>query len=130
MLTNIENTEQTNKDEKLQEISIIKQKITGNYKIIEKIVNFVLYRGFTKNIQNVFGWIYNTLYVLNALDGQNHQPPSESQLSFFETLMAQSIIATFKHQKEKKCLGNEGTKRTAFARMLFVNATNILTFMN
>ena len=50
MLTNIENTEQTNKDEKLQEISIIKQKITGNYKIIEKIVNFVLYRGFTKNI--------------------------------------------------------------------------------
>ena len=72
MLTNIENTEQTNKDEKLQEISIIKQKITGNYKIIEKIVNFVLYRGFTKNIWNVFGWIYNTLYVLNALDGQNH----------------------------------------------------------
>ena len=25
-----------------------------------------------KNIQNVFGWIYNTVYVLNALDGQNH----------------------------------------------------------
>ena len=25
-----------------------------------------------KTIQNVFGWIYNTVYVLNALDGQNH----------------------------------------------------------
>ena len=42
-------------------------------------------------------------------------PPS----LFFETLMTQSIIPTFKHKKQKKCLGNEVTKRTAFARMLF-----------
>ena len=38
----LENTEQTNKDEKLRAISIIKEKITGNYKIIQKIVSFVL----------------------------------------------------------------------------------------
>ena len=37
---NIENTEQTNKDEKRRDISIIKEKITGNYKIIQKIVSF------------------------------------------------------------------------------------------
>ena len=39
----MENTEQNNKDEKLQEISIIKQKTTGNYEIIQKIITFVLY---------------------------------------------------------------------------------------
>ena len=49
--------------------------------------------------------------------------------SCFETLMAQSIIATFKHQKEKKCLGYEVTKRPAFARMLFAIPQTFLPFM-
>ena len=41
-LTNIGNMEQTNKDENKGHI-ITKQKITGNYEIIQKILSFVLY---------------------------------------------------------------------------------------
>ena len=58
---NLENTEQTNKDEKLRAISIIKGKITGNYKIIQKIVSFapildgsLLRELLTKNIFRTF----------------------------------------------------------------------------
>ena len=58
---NLENTEQTNKDEKLRAISIIKGKITGNYKIIQKIVSFapildgsLLRELLTKNIFRMF----------------------------------------------------------------------------
>ena len=57
----LENTEQTNKDEKLRAISIIKGKITGNYKIIQKIVSFapildgsLLRELLTKNIFRTF----------------------------------------------------------------------------
>ena len=57
----LENTEQTNKDEKLRAISIIKEKITGNYKIIQKIVSCVpildgslLRELLTKNIFRTF----------------------------------------------------------------------------
>ena len=57
----LENTEQTNKDEKLRAISIIKGKITGNYKIIQKIVSFapildgsLLRELLTKNIFGMF----------------------------------------------------------------------------
>ena len=57
----LENTEQTNKDEKLRAISIIKGKITGNYKIIQKIVSFapildgsLLRELLTKNIFRMF----------------------------------------------------------------------------
>ena len=58
---NLENTEQTNTDEKLRAISIIKGKITGNYKIIQKIVSFapildgsLLCELLTKNIFRMF----------------------------------------------------------------------------
>ena len=50
--------------------------------------------------------------------------------SCFEIMMAQSIIATFKHQKEKKHLGNEVTKKLAFVRMLFPIPQTFLPFMN
>ena len=40
--------------------------------------------------------------------------PSVANFNFFEILIAQSIIATFKHPKRKKCL----TKRI-FWKMLF-----------
>ena len=57
----LENTEQTSKDEKLRAISIIKEKITGNYKIIQKIVSFapildgsLLRELLTKNIFRMF----------------------------------------------------------------------------
>ena len=53
--------------------------------------------------------------------------PSMCQFLFFETLMAQCIIATLK--KKKKCLGNEVTKTTAFAKMLFAIAQTFLPFI-
>ena len=62
-LTNKGNPEQTNKDEKIKDVSIKKQKITGNYEIIQKKCNFRSISEMGASYVNIYKKIFRTFSV-------------------------------------------------------------------